>query len=112
MSEDPAPTPGPADRAVELLARAMDAVGSERHAPALEVEPEATRSRGEVPPSRRPARSATTPHKMCRSCRALVPKSSTICPECGAGLATVRAPGIGRFVSNVIPGATTRPRRS
>jgi rhomboid protease GluP len=44
---------------------------------------------------------------MCRSCRALVPRSAPTCPECGAGLASVRAPGLGRLVANVIPGATT-----
>jgi rhomboid protease GluP len=44
---------------------------------------------------------------MCRSCRALIPRAAATCPECGAGAATVRAPGLGRLVANVIPGATT-----
>jgi rhomboid protease GluP len=51
-------------------------------------------------------RSARGRHKMCPSCRALVPRSARKCPECGAELASVGAPGIGRLVSNVLPGAT------
>lgn len=51
-------------------------------------------------------RSATSRYKMCPACRALVPRSATVCTECGEGLAAVRAPGLGRLVSNVIPGAT------
>jgi rhomboid protease GluP len=43
---------------------------------------------------------------MCPSCRALVPKSTWKCPECGVALASVRAPGIGRLLGNVLPGAT------
>ncbi len=52
------------------------------------------------------ARSARGRFKMCPSCRALVPKSAWTCTECGRGLASVRAPGIGRAVANVLPGAT------
>ncbi len=51
-------------------------------------------------------RSARARHKMCPSCRALVPRSARKCPECGKGLAGVRAPGIGRLLSNILPGAT------
>jgi rhomboid protease GluP len=51
-------------------------------------------------------RSARGRHKMCPSCRALVPRSAKVCPECDAGLAGVRGPGVGRFVSNLLPGAT------
>ena len=51
-------------------------------------------------------RSARGRHKMCPSCRALVPRYVWRCSECGAGLAAVRAPGVGRLVSNVLPGAT------
>lgn len=51
-------------------------------------------------------RSTRTPYKMCPSCRALVPRSAWTCSECGAGLSRVRAPGLSRLVSNLIPGAT------
>lgn len=51
-------------------------------------------------------RSARTRYKMCPQCRALVPRSAYRCSECGAGLSRVRAPGFGRLVANVIPGAT------
>jgi rhomboid protease GluP len=52
-------------------------------------------------------RSARGRHKMCTSCRALVPRSASKCPECGESLATVRAPGISRLLANVFPGITT-----
>jgi membrane associated rhomboid family serine protease len=51
-------------------------------------------------------RSARSKHKMCRSCRALVSRGAQTCEECGTPLASVRAPGIGRLISNVLPGAT------
>lgn len=94
------------DRIVDLAARAMDAAGlngtrlrwkwNRRRRDLGE-----TGMRAEVT-----ARSARGRFKMCPSCRALVPRASRTCPECGAGLAGVRAPGIGRLVSNVLPGAT------
>jgi rhomboid protease GluP len=51
-------------------------------------------------------RSAKSKHKMCRSCRALVSRNARTCHQCGADLAGVRAPGIGRVIGNVLPGAT------
>jgi rhomboid protease GluP len=51
-------------------------------------------------------RATRVQYKMCPSCRALVPRSEWTCTECGAGLAGVRAPGLGRLISNVLPGAT------
>lgn len=45
-------------------------------------------------------------YKMCPSCRALVPRSARRCTECGATLAGVRAPGVTRLVTNLLPGAT------
>jgi rhomboid protease GluP len=51
-------------------------------------------------------RSARTPHKMCPGCRALVPRGAGTCPDCGAPLATVRSPGVGRMVTNLLPGIT------
>jgi rhomboid protease GluP len=51
-------------------------------------------------------RSARSKHKMCPSCRALVARGSRTCEECGTPMASVRAPGIGRLIANVVPGAT------
>ena len=51
-------------------------------------------------------RSARSKHKMCPSCRALVSRSAQTCEECGTPLASVRAPGLGRLIANVLPGAT------
>ncbi|MBZ5638159.1 MAG: rhomboid family intramembrane serine protease [Acidobacteriia bacterium] len=94
------------DRLVDLLARGLDALGLN-----------GTRLRWRWNARRRDlgeaglrtaviARSARGRFKMCPSCRALVPKSAWTCTECGAGLASVRAPGVGRIVANVLPGAT------
>jgi rhomboid protease GluP len=49
-------------------------------------------------------RSAKAPHKMCPSCRALVPRSAQRCTECGESLRGVRGPGMGRVLSNLLPG--------
>lgn len=98
--------PGLLDRAVDLVASAMDAVGLN-----------GTRLRWRWNQRRRDlgeagmkaemtVRSARVRYKMCASCRALVPRESWKCPECGESLSRVRAPGIGRVLSNVIPGAT------
>jgi rhomboid protease GluP len=51
-------------------------------------------------------RSTKGQFKMCASCRALVPRSAWKCPSCGASMAAVRAPGVGRLLANVLPGAT------
>jgi len=51
-------------------------------------------------------RSARSKHKMCPSCRALVSRGAQTCEECGTPLASVRAPGLGRLIANVLPGAT------
>jgi rhomboid protease GluP len=51
-------------------------------------------------------RSAKGKHKMCPSCRALVDRSARVCPDCGTTLSGVRAPGIGRTVSNLLPGVS------
>ena len=94
------------DRIVDLVARGLDALGLG-----------GTRLRWRWNRRRRDlgeaglraavaSRSATGRYKMCPACRALVPKSAWTCTECGAGLAGVRAPGLGRLVSNVLPGAT------
>ena len=51
-------------------------------------------------------RSAKAKHKMCPSCRALVPRSASKCPECSESLHEVRAPGVTRLLGNLIPGVT------
>ena len=51
-------------------------------------------------------RSTQGAHKMCPECRALVPRAARRCTECDASLAGVRAPGLSRLVSNLIPGTT------
>jgi rhomboid protease GluP len=51
-------------------------------------------------------RSTQVAHKMCPSCRALVPRTARRCTECDASLAGVRAPGLTRVVANLIPGTT------
>lgn len=94
------------DSAIEMIARALDGVGLN-----------GTRVRWKWSQRRRDLgeagfrtgnlfRSARGRYKMCPSCRALVPRSAWRCSECGAGLAGVRAPGVGRLLSNVLPGAT------
>lgn len=99
-------TPGILDRVVELLARAMDALGLN-----------GTRLRWRWNRRRRDlgegvlraqmvVRSTRGTYKMCPSCRALVPRGARTCSECGALLSTVRAPGVSRVLSNLIPGTT------
>jgi membrane associated rhomboid family serine protease len=98
--------PGAIDRVVDAVARAMDAVGlngtrlrwkwNQRRARLAE-----SGVRAEVF-----WRSARGKHKMCPSCRTLVPRGARQCEACGRPLAEVRAPGIGRLIGNVLPGAT------
>jgi rhomboid protease GluP len=49
-------------------------------------------------------RSAKAKHKMCPSCRALVPRTAGKCPECSTSLHAVRTPGVTRLLGNLIPG--------
>lgn len=44
---------------------------------------------------------------MCPECRALVPRNESRCPECGQSLAGVSAPGVGRALSNLLPGVSS-----
>jgi membrane associated rhomboid family serine protease len=94
------------DRIVDLLARAMDALGLN----GTRLRWKWNRKRMQLAESGVRTeifwRSARGKHKMCPGCRALVPRSARNCPECGRGLASVSAPGIGRVLANVLPGAT------
>lgn len=98
--------PSVLDRAVDLVARGMDALGLN----GTRLRWRWNRRRREIGETGLRAemfvRSARTPVKMCPACRALVPRAAWSCPECGAGLSRVRAPGLGRAVANLIPGAT------
>jgi rhomboid protease GluP len=51
-------------------------------------------------------RSAQARHKMCPSCRALVPRAAGRCPDCGESLHAVRVPGPSRLMANLLPGMT------
>ena len=95
------------DRLVELWARVLDALGlsgarvrwrwSQRR-----------RDLGEAGVrAEMVVRSTQGAYKVCPQCRALVPRAARRCTECDASLAGVRAPGLGRLVSNLIPGVTT-----
>ena len=103
MADD---TPGLFDRLVELAARALDALGLN-----------GTRLRWRWNQRRRDlgeaglraemvVRGTRVSYKMCPSCRELVPRAARRCPDCGAYLSSVRAPGLTRLVGNLIPGAT------
>ena len=48
-------------------------------------------------------RSVTGKFKMCPECRSLVPGGESACPECGASLSAVKAPGAVRFLANSLP---------
>ena len=91
---------------MELLARALDAVGLN----GTRLRWRWNQRRRELGESGLKAemvlRSTKGAYKMCPSCRALVPRHVRTCTECGSHLAGVRAPGIGRAVANLIPGAT------
>lgn len=98
--------PGPLDRLVELAARAMDALGLNGRRLLWRW----TRHKQSLAERRQQAkvllRSARGPHRMCPSCRALVPRTASRCSECGASLSAATRPGFGRLLSQVFPGVT------
>jgi rhomboid protease GluP len=98
--------PGRADRAVELLARGMDALGLNGQRMLWRWRRRRERL-GEIGlRTEILLRSAKGRHKMCRSCRALVPRGAKVCPECDATMSDVAAPGVGRLLTNLLPGIT------
>jgi rhomboid protease GluP len=94
------------DRLVELWARLLEALGlsgarvrwrwNQRRRDLEEVGARAENA----------IRSTRGAYKMCPQCRALVPRAARRCTECDASLAGVRAPGVSRLVSNLIPSTT------
>ena len=99
--------PGLLDAVVSAVASAMDALGLNGTRLRWRWRNRAARS-GESGMRREQLwRSARAKHKMCPACRALVGRTARTCSECGADLGRVSAPGIGRVLSNLFPGATT-----
>ena len=94
------------DQLVSLLARAMDAMGLN----GKRLRWKWTLRKKQMAEQKEEAsvmlRSARGAHKMCPSCRALVPRSSRTCSECGASLSGVTSPGFGRVLAQIFPGAT------
>lgn len=94
------------DRLVEGLATAMDAVGLNGRRVRWRWH-QKRRDLGEAGArGEQMLRSARGKHKMCPECRALVERSVTTCPECEASLSGVRAPGVSRTLSNMLPSIT------
>lgn len=94
------------DRAVDFLAGTLDSLGLN----GTRLRWKWNQKRKQLSESGERAeniwRSAKSRHKMCPSCRALVPRGANTCEECGRSLADVAAPGLGRILANVLPGAT------
>lgn len=104
MSEEP--RPGALDRLVERLAAWMTALGLNGTRLLWKWNRRRARIAEAGAQTEVLLRSAKGRHKMCRSCRALVDRSASTCPECGETLSGVRAPGVGRMVANILPGVT------
>ncbi len=94
------------DRLVELWAKVLDAFGL-NGARVRWRWSQRRRDLGEAGvAAEMVVRSTQGAYKMCPQCRALVPRAARRCTECDASLAGVRAPGLSRLVSNLIPGTT------
>ncbi|MFQ5718039.1 MAG: rhomboid family intramembrane serine protease [Acidobacteriota bacterium] len=48
-------------------------------------------------------RAVTGQHKMCPSCRSLIPRKVSVCPECASPVAHVSAPGPSRLLAHLLP---------
>lgn len=96
--------PGFVDRVVDAVAGAMNAVGL--NGTRLRWKWNARKREAGEGAMRREMhwRSARAKHKMCPSCRTLVARSARVCDECGRDLGDVRAPGVTRAASNLLPG--------
>jgi rhomboid protease GluP len=97
---------GPLDRAVEFLAGLLNSLGL--NGTRLQWKWNRRKRAMAEAGARRQVqwRAAKGKHKMCPSCRALVPREARSCPDCGATMTGVSTPGVGRFVSNLLPGVS------
>jgi len=93
-----------ADRAVEALAKLLDALGMNGTRLRWRWNQRQSLLGEQGARAEQVWRSARAPHKMCPHCRALVPRSARRCTECGESLRGVSAPGLGRVLSNLLPG--------
>lgn len=93
-----------ADRAVEALAKLLDALGMNGTRLRWKWNQRQSLLGEQSARAEQVWRSARAPHKMCPHCRALVPRSARTCTECGESLRGVSAPGLGRVLSNLLPG--------
>jgi len=99
--------PGPLDRAVEQVAKLLNAVGL-NGTRLLWKWNRRRRALAESGAQRKNLwRSARGKHKMCPACRALVGRSDRVCSECGEMLGGVSAPGLGRMAGNLLPGISS-----
>ena len=94
------------DQAVRLLAQSMNAVGLNGTRLLWKWNRRRTKLAETGVKTENLLRSARAKHKMCPACRALVARGSSSCSECGASLRAVSTPGVGRMVSNILPGIT------
>lgn len=101
---EPDPKPAPLDRLVEAVLAALGALGVN----ATRLRWRWNRFRSDVAARRADAanrlRGVTVQHRMCRSCRALVPAGSRTCTECGAPLSSSGGPGLSRVAAWALPG--------
>ncbi|HKQ62312.1 MAG TPA: rhomboid family intramembrane serine protease [Candidatus Polarisedimenticolaceae bacterium] len=95
------------DRAIDALAKWLDRVGLNGSRLRWRMQLQRTRWREAGARGEQLLRSVRGGYKMCPDCRALVSRWSRRCEHCGGSLARVAAPGVGRLLSNVLPGATT-----
>ena len=93
-----------ADRAVEAVAKLLDALGMNGTRLRWRWNQRQRLIGEQGARAEQMWRSAKAPHKMCPHCRALVPRSARRCTECGESLRGVSAPGLGRVLSNLMPG--------
>jgi rhomboid protease GluP len=99
--------PGPLDRAVEQVAKLLNAVGLNGTRLMWKWN-RRRRALAESGAQRKNLwRSARGKHKMCPACRALVGRSDRVCSECGEMLGGVSAPGLGRMAGNLLPGISS-----
>ena len=93
-----------ADRAVEALAKLLDTLGMNGTRLRWKWNQRQSLLGEQGARAEQVWKSARAPHKMCPHCRALVPRSARTCTECGESLRGVSAPGLGRVLSNLLPG--------